>query len=274
MLVACMSPQRSVEMNIQRLKEAEAKLVKNPHDNEALAFLLNQLHDQQGVNRVNAAAILGDAGKKVGEAIKDRAVPALSELLDKGDMYDKRAAAEALAQFGPHAQAAVPILRENLTPSDRDVAWFSARALGEIGEPAHEAVPDLMKAIKENIGGCKGEFSSFCESFIPAIGKIGAPARSAVPDLQSLLSHSEPYVRMRLAIAIIRIDTGNQPALQTLESLLKSSDTEVRRSTMDALAECGKKAEPARKLIQASLNDSNQEVRESAAGLLRVLDGK
>lgn len=236
-IVACLSlsvsgcdvSEQAIEMNIEQLRAAKTKLLRNPQDKEALSFILNQLNDRRGIYRANAAAVLEQVGEQVGASISGEAVPALSNLLNKGEDYDKRAAAGALRSFGPYAALALPALRKSLIPSNRDVAWFSASAIGNIGSGAVEAVPDLLDAIKKNVDACEGYFSSFCESFIPAIGKIGPPARSAVPDLEALLNHRDPYARLRLAVALMRIDPGNSKALQELERLLKNSDVEIRR---------------------------------------------
>ncbi len=267
----CNGSEQAIETNIDQLRAAKAKLLKNPQDKDALSFILNQLNDRRGIYRVNAAAVLGEIAEQVGASIGAQAVPPLSNLLNKGDDYDKRAAAEALEKFGPYAGAAVPILRKNLVPSNRDVAWFSARAIGNIGADAAEAVPDLLDAIKKNADTCEGYFSSFCESFIPAIGKIGPPARGAVPDLEALLNHRDPYVRMRLAVALIRIDPSNRKALQELERLLKDSDVEIRRRSLVALGECGKDAKPAKHLIEMTIKDDDTDVRREAGDLLKLL---
>src|SRR5215203_2673571 len=218
-VAACDQWEQAVEMNINQLREASAKLAKNPKDKAALKLLLDQLNDRRGLYRVNAAAVLGEIAMRVGGPISAEAVPALSSLLDRGDDYDKRAAASALAKFGPHARDAWPTLRKNILPADRDVAWYSAEALGNIGEPAAAAVPDLMKAIRENISQCEGYFSNFCSSFIPAIGKMRGSAAVAVPELESFLNYKDVYVRMRVAIALMRINRSNSPALQEIEKL-------------------------------------------------------
>jgi len=271
-LGACYSHQEQVELNIKQLKQAEDALMRNPKDAQALSLIIGQLHDEKGVNRVNAAAVLGNVGQKTGAIIKDTAVPALAELLDKGDAFDKRAAAEALSHFGSNAREAVPILQKNLFPSDRDTAWFSARALGEIGEAAGPAVPDLMRALRENINECEGYFSNSCGSFIPAIAKIGSPARSAEPELENFLKHRDPYVRMRIAVALIGVEPGSHSGYETLDNLLKSPDSQVRRRTIDSVSEIGSRAAPIKGLIERSLKDPDEEVREAASAELKLLN--
>src|SRR5260370_14175851 len=101
-IVACLSlsvlgcdvSEQAIEMNIEQLRAARTKLLKNPQDKEALSFILNQLSDPRPLYRSNAAAVLGEAGEQVGASIKDQAVPALSNLLENGEGHDKSAAAQ------------------------------------------------------------------------------------------------------------------------------------------------------------------------------------
>ena len=227
-VAGCHESEQAIEMNITQLREARARLVKNPKDKAALSLILDQLNDRRGLYRVNAAAVLAETVEEMdGAAISAEAVPALIRLLERPEDDEKRAAAFALAKFGPSAKDAAPALRKNLFPSNRDVAWFSAEALGNIGEPAAEALPDLMRALRENIGSCDGYFATFCGSFIPAIGKMRSAAGSVVPELEGFLNHKDPYVRMRIAAALLRIDPGNTRALQEIEKLIASSDAGV-----------------------------------------------
>ncbi len=207
-----------------------------------------------------------------GAAISAEAVPALIRLLDRPEDDEKRAAAFALAKFGRSAKDAAPALRKNLFPSNRDVAWFSAEALGNIGEPAAEALPDLMRTLRENIGACDGYFATFCGSFIPAIGKMRGAAVSVVPELEGFLNHKDPYVRMRIAAALLRIDAANTSALQEIEKLLASSDVEIRSRMLFVLSQSGKDARPAKHLIETATKDSDDEVREKAIKLLKNLN--
>jgi HEAT repeat protein len=271
-VASCDQSEQAIEMNIKQLREASDKLEKNPADKAALALLVNQLSDRRDIYRVNAAAVLGETARRVAGPISAEAVPALSSLLERGDNFDKKAAASALAKFGPYAKDAWPVLRKNLFPVDRDIAWYSAEALGNIGEPAAAALPDLMKALRENISQCDGYFSSFCSSFIPAIGKMRGSAAGLERELEGMLSHRDPNVRMRLAGALIRINPGNASALQEIEKLLHNSDADVRRHTLVVLRELGKDAQPARHLIVAATKDQDEDVRETAVSAIKVLN--
>lgn len=235
----------AVEANIAELRVEAEKLRQNPQDKQALSVLLQQLTHRSRMYRINAAAVLGEAvegADKVGAAIGPEAVPALAKLLDQGNEFDQRAAANALERFGRHAQPALPVLRKRLTPSDRDVAWFSAEAIRNIGSPAAEALPELTAALREQLNRCRGYFSPCSRSFIPAIGAIGPAATAAKPDLEALLEHTDPHLRMAAAVALLQIDEKHARAYEEVAKLLKNDDEEIRQRTQTTLRESGSAA--------------------------------
>ena len=76
------------------------------------------------------------------------AVEPLIELVDKGNWYDKRQAADGLGRMGPAAEAAVPALVRCLKDTDVMVRVDAAVALGCIGPKAKEAIPALLEMLK------------------------------------------------------------------------------------------------------------------------------
>lgn len=264
---------QSIEVKNQRLAEAQSRLLANPQDKTALSQVVEMLRsDSNYVARANAAATLGTVAEKNAAAIKDAAVPALMNALERDDLGVRDSSARALVKFGPLAKDAIPVLRRNLVPSDTSVAWFSAEALGAMGEWAWEAVPDLVKVIEANQKTYVNDSAHICDYATTALGKIGPPARDAVPSLVELLHHKNPYLRARLAVAIIRIDPNNREPFPVLEDLLKDQDVQVRRVTMWSLGDSGKAARPARGLIEASLTDPDESVRTAASKLLEALN--
>jgi HEAT repeat protein len=223
------NPNAAIEANIQRLREAQDKLSKNPKDQEALSVFLSLLKDPNGINRSNAAAVLGEVGEDNGAAISAAAVPELINMVQNGDDYDQYAALKALRGFGPHATEAIPILRANLAAPDIQKTWVVAEALGRMKGSAYEAVPDLVKVIKANQSQCLNEAQNICRFAAQALGNIGPAAKDALPELISLLDHQNPYVRIYAAAALIRIQPKNQEALQSMSSLLKDQNVDVRR---------------------------------------------
>ena len=263
-----------VEQEINQLRAAQNRLLKNPNDVDSLALILDMLRHGSGVTRGNAAKILGELADQIGASIADKAVPALIHLLETGDGFDKDATSEALKHFGPHAKTAIPALRRNLRPNDTSVAWNSAEALGAIGEPAREAVPDLVNVIMERQKEYLDNGPHICKFAAQALGKIGPAAKEAVPALETLLDHSNLYFRGHVAIAVISIDPGNRKAFTSLEGLLKSSDVEVRREIMWSIEDIGTRAAPLKSLIRQALEDHDASVRRAAGRLLSSLGDK
>lgn len=262
-----------VEQEINQLREAQNRLLKNPHDESALALILDKLRRGGGVTRSNAAAILGELADQIGASIADKAVPALIHLLETGDRFDKNAASGALKHFGLGAKSAIPALKRNLKPSD-SVAWNSAEALGAMGEVAREAVPDLVNVLMQRQKEYLDNGPHICKFAAQALGKIGPAAKEAVPALETLLDHSNPYFRGHLALAVISIDPGNRRAFTSLEGLLKSSTVELRREIMWSIEDIGTRAAPLKSLIRQALKDQDEPVRRAAGRLLSSLGDK
>jgi len=264
-------PNAAIEANIQRLRDAQDKLSKNPKDKEALSVFLTLLKDPNGINRSNAAAVLGEVGEENGAVISEDAVPLLINMVKNGDGFDQYAALKALRGFGPHATEAIPILRANLASPDVQKTWIAAEALGRMKGSAYETVPDLVKVIKANQAQCLDDLPNICEFATQALGNIGAAAKDAIPDLVSLLDHQNPYFRIPVAVALIRIQPNNQEALHSISTLLKDQNVDVRRRTIWELRDVGKEAKPAKRIVEASLSDSDEAVRTAASQVLQAL---
>lgn len=267
-------PNAAIEANIQRLREAQARLSKNPKDQEALSVFLTLLKDPNGINRSNAAAVLVEVGEDNGADISAAAVPLLINMVKNGDDYDQYAALKALRGFGPHATEAIPILRANLAAPDVQKTWVVAEALGRMKGPAYEAVPDLVKVIKANQSQCLNDALNICAYAAQALGNIGPAAKDSIPDLVSLLDHQNPYVRVYVSVALIRIQPKNQEALHSIGSLLKDQNVDVRRQTLWELKDIGKEAKPAKGIVEVSLGDSDEAVRTAASQVLEALSNK
>ncbi len=65
-VASCHESEQAIEMNISQLREARARLVKNPKDKAALSLILDQLNDRRGLYRVNAAAVLAETVERDG----------------------------------------------------------------------------------------------------------------------------------------------------------------------------------------------------------------
>lgn len=272
-ILGCDSDAQVVK-NIERLRSARDRLTANPHDDEALATILRMLQDSNGINRVNAASILGETGEKVGGSIKDKALPPLIKMLDEGDPFDRRGAAIGIRGFGVHAVEAIPALRRSLFPSDGGPALISTEALGKIGEPAAAAVPDLLKVVEENATSEDIQRSQIRRAGARSLGQIGPKAIAAGPTLVALLKQTNDIdFKIAIGVAVIRIDPANAAAMNEIEKLMEVSEVRERVRLIDELRDAGVAARPALRVVKAvAANDKDEEVRGIARQLLTTLE--
>jgi hypothetical protein len=103
--------------------------------------LIRSLGDERAWAREIVVEELGEIGPEEGVVL------ALTQALEDGDGDVREAAADALAEIGPHAVEAVPALITALGDDRIGVRRAAALALGEIGPGAREAVPTLIQAL-------------------------------------------------------------------------------------------------------------------------------
>lgn len=263
-------PNSAIEANIQKLREAQKRLSQDPRDKEALSVFITLLKDPNGINRANAASVLGEVGEENGAAIRGSAVPLLINMVEHGDGFDQYAALKALRGFGPHATEAIPILRANLASPVVQNTWIAAEALGRMKGAAAEAAPDLVRAIKANQDECLNDELNICMFAARALGGIGAAAKEASSDLTTLLSQVSLYTRIYVATALIRIQPTHQEALSAIGALSKDPNVTIRRLTLWELKDIGTDAEPAENIIKTALGDTDEAVRTAAAQILET----
>ncbi len=149
-----------------------------------------------------------------------RAVPALSELLERQDPRIRAAAAYALGMIGDKA-AADPLLAA-LADTDDRVRTEAAAALGRIGDP--RAVPALVAALADAERRVHGQV-------VWALGELGA--EEAVEPLIADLQADDLYRRTDAARALGRI--GDQRALEPLTARLPDTEDSVRSAAAEAI---------------------------------------
>jgi HEAT repeat protein len=269
---------RQIEANIERLRNAQDRLEKNPRDTEALSLILSLLRDRNGINRANAAAVLGQTGERVGAQIKDDAVPQLIDLLETGDEFDRHAASGALRDFGPHAKAAIPALLKALKDGNTSTALHSAEALGRMGDEGKVAIPSLIEALNVyEIGKLEpgqGLMPQLAFEAADALAKFGPDAKQAVPALKEKLEHPNGQFKIHLAQAIRQIDPNDAESLQVLITLLQHREIYIQRDALMALGDLGKNARPAIPAIKGYLqNKPGEEEREYATNALKRIEG-
>jgi HEAT repeat protein len=150
-------------------------------------------------------------------------------------------------QSQPAAKAAVPTLTKTLGDRDASVRAAAAKALGETGPLAEAAVGELIsfldkdRTLDERLQACL------------ALGNIGPGAKAAVPVLaQSLLHDKTFFVRVNAAGALGQIARDPEKAVPALvEAYLTDPEPEVRDWCMIGLSRY-KSAVP--KLAQQTLD--------------------
>jgi HEAT repeat protein len=268
---------RQIEANIERLRNAQDRLEKNPRDTKALSLILSLLRDSNGINRANAAAVLGQTGERIGAEIKDQAVPPLIHLLETGDEGDRYAASKALRDFGSHAKAAIPALIKALKDGNTGTALNSAEALGRMGHEGELAIPSLIAALNVyEIGKLEpgqGLMPQVAFEAADALGQFGPDAKQAVPALKEKLQHPNGQFKIHLARAIRRIAPNDAESLQVLIDLLQHREIYIQRDALSALADLAKNARPAIPAIKTYLqNKPAEEEREYASYVLKKLE--
>lgn len=100
-------------------------------------------------------------------ACKQKAVPAIIDLLNSKDDERIRTALSILTDIGPDAEGAVPSLTRLLDHPDPHIKRLSAKALVAIGPAAKNAVPALIPLLQD----------------ISVLGNMGLAAKGAIPEL-------------------------------------------------------------------------------------------
>jgi HEAT repeat protein len=135
-----------------RSKVAEALGAIHSQAELAVPALVKSLDDPDWLVRCYAGKALGEFGPEARKAV----LP-LSEALTDRDGHVKVAAALALWKIEGKTDPAVPVLIQTL--NGEDARSYSpeaaAEALGEIGPPAEAAIPDLTAALKHDSRGLR-----------------------------------------------------------------------------------------------------------------------
>lgn len=139
-------------------------------------------------------------------------VPALVDVLARGDTGARNAAATALPHLGPRAVPALVTLLASPEPDQRKLA---AEILGAIGDAS--ATPALVSTLADRDLNVR-------LAAIEALGSTGGPL--AAPALVNALAGAEPLLQVGALEALRSLDTA--PPLPALVSLLSAPST--RRS--------------------------------------------
>ena len=152
-----------------RADAARALVLLAPQAETAISALGRALQDESPTVSIRAAEVLARIGK--------RAVPALIDVLEKGDIAARNSATYAIGVIGPEARTAIPALINELKHGPTYDAKQPAYALGKIG-PA--ATPALLKLLQEPDASLR-----FLACY--AFGVMDPLAKETVPALLSAL---------------------------------------------------------------------------------------
>ena len=149
-----------------------------------------------------------------------QAATALLEALADQDI--RRMTARALGQLGTRAKSAVPALVAALRDENEIVRFYVAEALGQIGG---EAVPALAEALKN-----EDVWVRFYAA--QTLGSMGPAAQPAVAALAEAIRDANKMVRIKVAVALGRIEEAALAAsLTNFAQSLTSGGPETRVAT-------------------------------------------
>ncbi|MGC1217747.1 MAG: HEAT repeat domain-containing protein [Phormidesmis sp.] len=161
-----------------------------------------------------AASLIGDISQidRVDNLVLASAVPVLAETLGDGDSEVRKAAAEALGDFGPLADAAIPALSRALLGSDSGVNQTIAGSLTKIGQ---QSVPGLTAALNSDDMLTRLYAAD-------AIWILTEDSSLILPTLVSALSDGSVETRELAALGLTYLGRQAVPALPDLRGLLGS----------------------------------------------------
>jgi len=227
----------------ERIRAADELAAMGSLARPAVPALTALLSDPNETVRAAAAAALGSIGAALDETIAE-----LLRVMRRGDFYDSKHAARALAKLGHRA---LPALREAATYPGYGVAFSAKQALADVRDPA--AVPHLLQEAR------KGSMAA-----VEGLGRIGRPAAAAVPLLVDLLQDPNTANQWSAIEALGKI--GDESAVSGLAAKLSSPNGRTRSETVEAL---GRISDPSTEsLILPMLSDPDEGVRSAAVQAL------
>jgi HEAT repeat protein len=109
------------------LLSQEDSAVNSAKNDVTIETLIENLQDPDQIVRIHAATVLGSMGEDA-----ESAVPALVDLVTKGDIHDRKLAVLTLGEIGPAAEEAIPALFAAIEDEDDGLAELAVAALEQI----------------------------------------------------------------------------------------------------------------------------------------------
>jgi HEAT repeat protein len=258
--VAVPALQNALAVGALRVVAAEALWKIEPGNTMTVPALVQQLHDGDAGQRLEAVNALGRLGSHAAPA----ALP-LARLL--------REVQGQISRREKELPAAIVLEEEDLADvidSEEEVlAVAILSVLRDIGPAAREAVPTLLAVLPQ--------LSRFQRSHVAhALAIIGPQDRTAVPALTALLRDPRPGTRFWAARALGSIGPEASEAIPDLVPLLGMALTEEQRfdiqdEAFSTLEKIGAAAIPA---LEAAQDDADPEVRRQALKSLNKMKEK
>ena len=192
--------------------------------------LVNDLDDPSGITRTRAASALGDIGE-----MPERVVPALAQILTRGDKRDRIEAAIALGKFGPKAEEAVPVLVHSSQTGEPGVRQAAHKALGQIGQPVPAVVAALERGLRD-----QDKWIRFYSAI--ALGEIGPAAEEAADALIETVGDEDKDVRRQGIRALGKLGPAAADAVPVLATILDDESLDVAQLAAWSLGQIGRKS--------------------------------
>ncbi len=251
-----------ISLQREKVLPALGQLARSQNKNERLAVIdaLNAIKTTKALKlllqmaksdpdeqvRCEAALALSNYGVK-------EAMLVLADLVQKGEASIATAAAMGLTRYGEEARS---LLRKMVKSERRETQLAAARALVTLNDRA------ALDILKQQLN---------TEDLAQRISNLQLMARGgdekALRELLSLLSHSEPVIRLRARLALYTVGKQSVPILI---QALDSTDSKLRAEA--ALVLGALKATEAREKLATLLRDEDPTVREAAQMALSRLE--
>jgi HEAT repeat protein len=239
------------------LSNSDAKILSLPSFNEkpevvkSISDLLNRVSWVQALERDPIDYV---PPHPVLETVDTAAISALIAAMNDSSGVIREAAAGALGNIGPKAEAAVDALIRELHDTDEDAAAAAAYALGQIGQAAQHATPVLMKVASDNKSSSRLRLDS-----VQSLGLLGDTR--AINTLLQLFEEPDPKLRHAVAQALGIVGLPEQSAISTLITHLNDADQSVGDRAAEAIEKVALGAE------RLARTDALPALRSSAVAL-------
>lgn len=179
------------------------------------------------LTKATVARLIGNINQtnQIGNETVRSIIPILTKTLDNGDSNVRKAAAEALGDFGPLADVAIPALSRSLSGANDSLAQSIIGSLLKIGD---QATPTL----KEQLNSDNTLTRLYAAD---AVWRITEDSSEILPTLVAVLSDGDVKNRELAALGLTYLGRQALPAVPAVRNLVNNRDNQ-RYLTMAQLA--------------------------------------